>query len=134
MLDDPDTARAARQLVLDAGTPSVQERADTLRRKCSSGDEEWPLFCAQMGWPWVSFPWEPGWLQKRLLQKRIGPLDGTILVDIGANMGRDTEEYRSRGPSLLLLFEPLHSNVRNLMAFYSNALLESTCERRVKVN
>ena len=136
VLDDPDTARAARQLALDTGTPSLQERVDTLRRKCGSDDEDWPLFCAQMGWPWVSgvIGREPDWLNRRLSPKRIGPLDGTILVDIGANTGRDTEEYRTRGPSLLLLFEPLRSNVRNLMALYSNAFLGSTCERRVKVN
>jgi hypothetical protein len=25
-----------------------------------TGDEDWPLFCVEIGWPWVSGPWESG--------------------------------------------------------------------------
>ena len=67
--------------------------------------------CNDMGFPWSDSNRESNWMRSRLDSSLIGSLKGLVVVDVGANTGRDAEVYLQRGAKSLLLFEPIAANV-----------------------
>ena len=80
-------------------------------QKCSQN--EYPE-CLDMGWPWTDKKRDPRWQSARLSEKNIGSVKNRVVVDIGANDGRDASTYLSRGAKSLILLEPMMENVKKL--------------------